>query len=83
MTMKHPLQSVADELNTMLAEAGAFDAAGEPVRWTLDTDGESNSVGSWWCGTLGGVTDEASMRAHTTRLVRNAAITERANRRCN
>ena len=73
--MTHPLQSVADELNTILATAGAVDAAGEPVRWTLDTDGESNSVGSWWCGTLGGVTDETSMRAHTTRLVTQRVAT--------
>ena len=38
--MTHPLQSVTDELNAMLAEAGAVDAAGDPMRWTLDTDGD-------------------------------------------
>ena len=67
--MTHPLQSVTDELNAMLAEAGAVDAAGDPMRWTLDTDGESNSAGTWFCGTLGGVTDEASMREHTARII--------------
>jgi hypothetical protein len=60
----HDLAAIAIELNAVLA------AAVRDERWEIDSDTFSNSVGTWFCGTLGGVTDEATMREETARLLK-------------
>ena len=61
--MKTNLQATADKMNAQLA------AAGRDEKWELDTDTFSNSLGSWFCGNLGGVMDAKSMRDETKRLL--------------
>lgn len=47
--------------------------AGREERWTLDTDENSNSVGTWFCGNVGGVTLAQQMREETEKLITRAA----------
>jgi len=54
-------------MNSKLAAVGIY------YRWELDTDSCSNSVGSWFCADLGGVTDAKSMREHTAKLIASKA----------
>ena len=61
------LNNLADKMNEKLA------ASGRDERWELDDDGCSNSVGTWFCGTLGGVTLSSQMHKHTARLVAGPA----------
>ncbi len=59
----HDISKTAERMNAKLA------AAGRSERWTLDTDTESNSIGTWFCGNLGGVTLASCMREHTAKLI--------------
>ena len=57
------LQKLADKMNAKL-EAMDID-----VRWELDTDETSNSIGTWFAGNIGGVTRAVSMRAYTADII--------------
>ena len=61
--MKTKLDRLAMEMNAGLEKSGANE------RWTLDKDSESNSVGYWFCGNLGGVGDAQTMREHTYGII--------------
>ena len=61
--MKTTLHFTADKMNAKLATAGREE------QWAIDTDKFSNSVGSWFCGDLGGVMDAQTMRDETKRLL--------------
>jgi hypothetical protein len=63
--MKNKLQSTADKMNDAIA------ATGRNEKWELDTDTFSNSIGSWFCGNVGGVTDAKTMRDATKHLLEN------------
>ena len=52
------LNNLADKMNEKLAASGRYE------RWELDDDGCSNSLGTWFCGTLGGVTLSSQMKKH-------------------
>lgn len=58
-----PLEDLARYCNSVLASAGCVS------RWELDGDPSSNSFGTWFCGTLGGVTDQWTMRQHSHSLL--------------
>ena len=74
--MKTNLNEIASLMNDELA------IAGHPDRWELDTDPSSNSVGSWFCGSLGGVMYARSMREATAaRITQALAAAEREGRR--
>ena len=60
------INGVAEQLNQSLALAGVEE------RWELDTDGESNSVGTWFFGGLGGVTGIREMREITSAAIKRA-----------
>lgn len=60
------LTLVANSMNHQLA------AAGRDERWTCDNDTFSNSCGTWFCGTMGGVSDETTMREETGRICASA-----------
>ena len=64
---RRTIGEVADEMNQLLDDAGLED------RWELDTDGESNSVGTWFFGGLGGVTLARDMRSATRSALARAA----------
>ena len=57
------LTKTAERCNAKLA------AAGRDERWVLDTDTESNSVGTWFCGNTGGVMYASCMREYTRELI--------------
>ena len=60
------INGVAEQLNQSLA------AAGIDERWELDTDGESNSVGTWFFDDIGGVTGVRDMREITSAAIKRA-----------
>jgi len=57
------LENLAEKMNAELS------AVGRDERWVLDDDESSNSVGTWFCGTLGGINDAQAMCGETTRLI--------------
>ena len=59
--MNTQLAALATALNTKLAHT--------EYRWELDMDGESNSVGTYFCGDRGGVTTARGMREYTAKLL--------------
>jgi len=61
--MKAKLTFTAGLMNRKL------ETAGRSERWELDEDEQSNSVGTWFCGTLGGVAYASVMRDETKKLI--------------
>lgn len=62
--MINEMDSLATYCNTLLREAGCVS------RWQFDDDSTSNSIGTWFCKDLGGVSDPMSMRQHTHNLLK-------------
>ena len=62
------LENLAMRMNELL------DAAGRNERWEIDVDASSNSVGTWFCGTFGGVLDDDIMRGETARLIHTPSL---------
>ena len=65
--MKTRLERTADRMNIRL------DAMDTAERWVLDTDATSNSVGTWFCGNVGGVTQAGQMLSETEKILTQIA----------
>ena len=62
-TNENKLGKLACKLNARLQKSGKSE------QWEIDSDTFSNSVGTWFLGSLGGVADAQTMRMETTRLI--------------
>jgi hypothetical protein len=60
------LEQTAGLCNIRLRDAGVND------RWTYDDDRTSNSVGSWFCENVGGVTTAKQIREYTDQIIARA-----------
>lgn len=68
------MSSTNIDLTAVAAECNAqLETAGHLARWAYDADESSNSVGTWYCYNIGGVTDADQMRQYTAQIIESHA----------